>query len=87
LLLPGSDFLSVTGNVPDRRHAGAVVSLSARDSLNLVDGLEDVVFHSGLTAAATPPSRFLGYERKSALRTTLGGRLSYQHTITGAQQL
>jgi hypothetical protein len=82
LLLPGSDFLSVTGKYYRfAAHGGGSLALSALDSLNFSGGIERAVFRSRLQDSDywTIPAS-IGYDRQISPRTHIGARLAYQHT-------
>ena len=82
LLVPGGDFLSVTGR--DYRvsaHLGGQLALTARDYLTASSGIEHSVFKgSGIDSRYTTIPISLGYDRQVSSRTTIGARLSASHT-------
>ena len=82
LLLPGADFLSVTGRTyRASAHLGGQLALSSRDYLTASSGIEHSVFKSGdfETRYTTIPIS-VGYDRQINSRTTIGGRVSATHT-------
>ena len=82
LLLPGSDFLSVTGKYYRfAAHGGGSLALSALDSLNFSAGLERSVFRSRLQDSdywSIPAS--IGYDRQISPRTHVGARVGFENT-------
>jgi hypothetical protein len=82
LLLPGSDFLSVTGKYYRfAAHGGGALALSARDSLDFNAGVERAVFRSRLQDSDywTIPAS-IGYSRQVSPRTNIGARVQVQRT-------
>jgi hypothetical protein len=82
LLVPGGDFLSVTGRqYRASAHLGGQVALSARDYLTASAGIEHSVFKgAGLETRYTTIPLSLGYDRQISTRTTIGARLSATRT-------
>jgi hypothetical protein len=82
LILPGSDFLSVTGKYYRfAAHGGGSLALSALDSLNFSTGIERSVFRSQLQDSdywSIPAS--IGYDRQISPRTHVGARVGFQNT-------
>jgi len=82
LLLPGGDFLSLSGRrYRAGAHVGGQLALSARDFLTANAGFEHSVFKGGGfdTRYTTIPIS-LGYDRQISPRTTIGARIGAQHT-------
>jgi len=82
LILPGSDFLSVTGkSYRFAAHGGGSLALSALDSLNFSGGLERSVFRNGAQDSDywTIPAS-IGYDRQISPRTHVGARVRFQNT-------
>jgi hypothetical protein len=82
LILPGGDFLSVTGREYSlAAHGGGTFTLGPRDSLSISSGVEHVVFHSALSNTAyTMIPVSVAYDRTLSARTTVGARLVAQDT-------
>ena len=82
LLIPGSDFLSVTGRqYRVSAHLGGQLALGARDYLTASGGIEHSVFKgSGFDTRYTTVPLSIGYDRQINSRTTIGARLSAAHT-------
>ena len=82
LILPGGDFLSVTGREYSfGAHGGGTFALGARDSVSLSSGIEHVTFHSGLTRTNyTRVPASLGYDRQLTAHTTVGARVTAEST-------
>ena len=82
LLVPGSDFLSVTGRqYRASAHFGGQLALSARDYLTASSGVEHSVFKgSGFDTRYTTIPISVGYDRQLSSRTTIGARVSAAHT-------
>ena len=82
LLLPGSDFLSVTGRqYRASAHLGGQLALGARDYLTASGGIEPSVFKgSGIDTRYTTVPLSIGYDHQISSRTTIGARLSAAHT-------
>ena len=82
LLLPGSDFLSVTGKYYRyAAHGGGSLALSALDSLNFSGGVERSIFRSQLHDSdywMIPAS--IGYDRQVSARTHVGARVVFRNT-------
>ena len=82
LILPRSDFLSVTGKYYRfAANGGGSLALSAIDSLNFSAGLERAVFRSRFQDSDywTVPAS-IGYDRQISPRTHIGARVGFQHT-------
>ena len=82
LLVPGSDFLSVTGRqYRASAHLGGQLALSLRDYLTVSSGIEHAIFKGGgfETRYTTIPVT-VGYDRQISTRTTVGARVSATHT-------
>jgi len=82
LVLPGSDFLTVSGReYRASANLGGALALSPRDALNFSSGISHEVFKGGIvdTRYTTIPVS-LGYDRKISPRTTLGVEISGQWT-------
>jgi hypothetical protein len=82
LLLPGGDFLSVTGRqYRASAHFGGQLALTTRDFLSASSGIEHSVFKGGgLDARYTTIPVEVGYDRQISSRTTIGARISAAHT-------
>ena len=82
LLVPGVDFLSVTGRqYRASAHLGAQLALSARDYLTASSGIEHSVFKgAGFDTRYTTIPISVGYDRQISTRTTVGARVSATHT-------
>jgi hypothetical protein len=82
LVVPGGDFLSVTGREYSiGAHGGGTFTLSQRDSMSVSSGVDHIVFHSPLsnTSYTTIPVS-LAYDRTLSARTTVGARVVAQDT-------
>ncbi len=83
LLVPGGDFLSVTGR--DYRasaHLGAQLALSGRDYLTASSGVEHTVFKgAGRDTRYTTIPMSIGYDRQISPRTTIGARVAAAHSL------
>jgi hypothetical protein len=82
LIVPGGDFLSVTGREYSiGAHGGGTFTLSQRDSLSVSSGVDHIVFHSPFsnTSYTTIPVS-LAYDRTLSARTTVGARVVAQDT-------
>ncbi len=78
----GGDFFSVTAKTyRAATHAGAQVSLSARDYLSVTTGIDHVVAKNGAfdTRYTTIPIS-VGWDRQLSTRTTIGARLSASYS-------
>lgn len=82
LLIPGSDFLTVTGKTYRAgAHAGGQLALGPRDSVEFSTGVDHSTFKNGPfdTRYTTIPASF-GYDRQLNERTTVGARVVGQFT-------
>jgi hypothetical protein len=82
LILPGSDFLSVTGKYYRfSAHGGGSLALSAIDSVTFNAGIQRAVFRSPLQDSDywTIPAS-IGYDRQISPRTHVGARVAFEHT-------
>ena len=81
LLPPGSDFLSVSGRTfRATGNIGGQWTLSARDFVTASTGLQYVRFDGVTDSHYTSVPISLGYDRQISTRTTIGARISAQHT-------
>ena len=82
LVLPGSDFLTVTGKqYRASGHFGGQLALSSNEFLTMSSGIEHVVFKSaGLDTHYTTIPVSIGYDRKVSARATIGAEVTAQRT-------
>lgn len=82
LVLPGSDFLTVTGKeYRASAHVGGQLTLSPREFLTMSTGIEHVDFKTGgLDTRYTTIPVSLGYDRRISPRATVGVQVSAQRT-------
>lgn len=82
LVLPGSDFLTVTGRTyRESGHFGGQLALSPNESLTMSSGIEHVLFKTaGLKTSFTTIPVSIGYDRKVSARATIGAEVTAQRT-------